>query len=250
VGLFDERVAIVTGAATGLGRSFATALSAEGARVAIADVQGQVANETAKTLAAAGAKCVGLAFDQGSPDSVSRMVSEAEAALGPVDILVNNASLFSALERKEALEIEPEEWSRVVNINLNGVYFCCRAVMPGMIARRSGKIVNIASGAIFTAKNNLAHYVAAKAGVIGLTRALAREYGEAGITVNAISPGATDSGSSISTPEYLQSKVGARSIPRVQVAEDLVGAVLFFSSPASDFITGQNLIVDGGANFQ
>jgi 3-oxoacyl-[acyl-carrier protein] reductase len=250
MGVLDGRTAVVTGAATGLGRAFAGALAAAGARVAIADVQGVEAKEAADDLAQAGADAIGIAFDQADPASVDAMVRETEASLGPIDVLVNNASLFSTLQRKRALEILPDEWIRVVQVNLNGVFFCCRAAMPGMVDRGYGKVVNISSASIFSAKNGLAHYVAAKAAVVGMTRALAREYGDSGITVNAISPGATDSGSILSTPEYLQSKVSARSIQRVQTPDDLIGAVVFFCSPASDFITGQNLVVDGGAEFQ
>ena len=248
--LLEGRTAVVTGGAVGLGRAFATALAAEGARIAVADIQGPQAKATAEEIAGTGADAVGIAFDQGDPSSVADMVRQAEAALGPVDVLVNNASLFATLPRTAALDIDPDEWSRVLHVNLSGPFFCCRAVMPGMVERGYGKVVNIASSAIFAAKNNLAHYVAAKAGVVGLTRALAREYGNAGITVNAISPGATDSGAAGSTPEYLQSKVGVRSIQRVQVPDDLVGAMVFLCSPMSDFVTGQNLVVDGGAVFQ
>lgn len=243
MGTLEGRGAVVTGSASGLGRVFARALAAEGARVVVADVDGARAEAAAEEI---GGTASGVAFDQTDPASVDAL----RDAAGAIDILVNNASLFSTLSRTSALDITPEEWRRVVEVNLNGPFYCCRAFLPAMIERGHGKVVNIASSSIFAAKNQLAHYVAAKTGVVGLTRALAREYGTAGITVNAVSPGATDSGAENATPEYLQSKVGVRSIQRVQVPDDLVGAVLFLCSPASDFLTGQNLVVDGGAVFQ
>ena len=246
----DGRAAVVTGAGTGLGRVFAKALAAEGARVLVADIDERQAREAAAEIAESGGTSAAAAFDQSDPTSVEAMRDAAHEAIGPVDILVNNASLFSTLRRQSALEITPEEWRKVVDVNLNGPFFCCRAFLPGMVERGYGKIVNVASSSIFAAKNQLAHYVAAKTGVVGLTRALAREYGDAHVTVNAVSPGATDSGAANATPEYLESKVPARSIRRVQVPEDLVGAIVFLSSPASDFITGQNLVVDGGTVFQ
>lgn len=241
MGTLDGRGALVTGAATGLGRVFAAALAAEGARVVVADIDGDRAQSTAQEIGAEG-----FAFDQSDMASVEAL----RDAAGEIDILVNNASLFATLKRQPALEITPDEWRRVVAVNLDGVFHCCRAFVPAMVERGYGKVVSISSSSIFAAKNQLAHYVAAKAGVVGLTRALAREYGDAGVTVNALSPGATDSGAVNATPEYLESKVPARSIRRVQVPEDLVGALLFLCSPASDFITGQNLVVDGGTVFQ
>ncbi|MCU1431762.1 MAG: short-chain dehydrogenase [Actinotalea sp.] len=246
----EGRTAVVTGGGVGIGRAYVQALAAEGARVVVADIKGDAAVAMAEEIVTAGGRAVGVAFDQSDPASVDAMVASAESQLGPVDILVNNASLFSTLERKDALTITPTEWARVIDVSLNGAFYCCLAAMPGMAERGYGKVVNIASSSIVNAKNQLAHYVAAKSGVIGLTRALAREYGQAGITVNAVSPGATDSGASTATPEYLQSKVALRSIPRVQTPADLVGPVVFLCSPASDFITGQNLIVDGGGFFQ
>ena len=241
MGSLEGRAALVTGAATGLGRVFAAALAAEGARVVVADIDGDRAQATAEELGA-----TGVAFDQAEMDSVEAL----RDAAGEIDILVNNASLFATLKRKPAIEITPDEWRTVVAVNLDGVFHCCRAFVPAMVERGYGKVVNISSSSIFAAKNQLAHYVAAKAGVVGLTRALAREYGDAGVTVNALSPGATDSGAINATPEYLESKVPARSIRRVQVPDDLVGAMVFLCSPASDFITGQNLVVDGGTVFQ
>lgn len=250
MGRLAGRVAILTGGGVGIGRTYAAALAAEGARVAVADIQGEAAEAVARKIVEDGGSAVGIAFDQSDVGSVEDMVATTERELGAPDLLVNNASLFSTLDRKDALEITPQQWARVIDVSLNGVFYCCRAALPGMVERGYGKVVNISSSSIFAAKNQLAHYVAAKTGVVGLTRALAREYGNRGITVNAISPGATDSGAEAATPEYLASKVAVRSIPRVQTAEDLVGPLVFLCSADSDFVTGQNLVVDGGASFQ
>jgi 3-oxoacyl-[acyl-carrier protein] reductase len=248
-GMLAEKVAVVTGAGTGLGMAYARALSQAGAAVMVADILDSKAEEVAASIRAVGGRAVHAHLDQTDVASVAEMAIKTERELGPPQILINNASLFSALQRKPALEISPEEWEKVLGVNLIGPFNCCRALLPGMIERRYGKIVNISSSSIFSARNNLAHYVAAKAGVIGLTRALAWEYGDQGVTVNAISPGSTDNGVA-ENREYLQSRVGNRAIKRVQVPDDLIGAVIFLSSPMSDFITGQNLVVDGGGAFQ
>jgi 3-oxoacyl-[acyl-carrier protein] reductase len=247
--LLKGRVAVVTGAGQGIGKSYAAVLARHGAAVMVADIDGNKAAETADGLKAERRRAAHIEFDQADWASVKRMVEAVERDLGPVDILVNNASLYSTLQRKDALDIEPAEWARVLDVNLTGPFLCCRAVMPGMISRKYGKIVNIASGATFLAKNRLAHYVAAKSGVIGLTRVLAREYSNHGITVNSLSPGSTDSGASNADPAYLATRLAGRAIARIETPDDLVGALLFLCSPMSDFMTGQNLVVDGGVMF-
>lgn len=247
--LLKDRVAIVTGSGQGIGKAYAGVLARHQAAVMVADIDEEKARGVASALKAEGARAAYSRFDQGDWESVQAMVEAAERELGPVDILVNNASLYSTLQRKDPLQIEPEEWERVVRVNLTGPFLCCRAVLPGMIARKYGKIVNIASGSTFLAKNRVAHYVAAKSGVIGLTRALARDYGKDGITVNTLSPGSTDSGASIANREYLATRLAGRAIERIETPDDLVGALLFLCSPMSDFMTGQNLVVDGGVVF-
>jgi 3-oxoacyl-[acyl-carrier protein] reductase len=247
--LLEGRVAAVTGAGQGIGTSYASVLARHGAAVMVADLDGEKAKRVADGLCAEGRRAAHAQFDQADLESVTAMVGAVERELGPIDILVNNASLYSTLERKDALDIDPAEWARVIDVNLTGPFLCCRAVLPGMVSRGYGKIVNIASGATFLAKNRLAHYVAAKSGVIGLTRALAREYSDKGVTVNALSPGSTDSGASNADREYLASRLSGRAINRIETPDDLVGALLFLCSPMSDFVTGQNLVVDGGVVF-
>jgi 3-oxoacyl-[acyl-carrier protein] reductase len=225
-------------------------LAGEGASVVIADIQEEQAAQTAREIVDEGGRAIATYLDQSQPESCELMARTAKREFGDVEVLVNNAALFSGLERKNALEISPEEWEKVIQVDLTGPFYCCLAVMPGMVERGYGKIINISSGATFTARNQLAHYVAAKMGIVGLTRALAREYGNSGVRVNALSPGATASGAEASTPEYLKSRIGTRAIQRIQTPDDLLGAVIFLSSPMSDFITGQNLVVDGGGVFQ
>jgi 3-oxoacyl-[acyl-carrier protein] reductase len=248
-GLLQDQSVIVTGAAQGLGRAFARAVAAAGAKIAVADNQAEAATTVAEEIAGTGGRAVAVAFDQSDRRSIAAMVDEAESRLGPISVLVNNAGLFSSLRRRPAAEIDPDEWDEVLRVNLTGPFLCARQVIPGMIDRGYGKIVNIVSASVFLAPNQLAHYVAAKSGLVGLTRALAREYGAAGICVNALSPGATDTGAAVSTAEYLERAASRRSIPRVEVPEDLTGALLFLCSSHSDFMTGQHLVVDGGSVF-
>ena len=175
----------------------------------------------------------------------------AEATIerfGSIDVLVNNASLMSVLARRSWLEIPVEEWDRVMAVNLRGMFLSCRAVFPAMKAQERGKIVNISSSRVWEGTPNRLHYTTSKAGVIGFTRALAREVGEFGITVNAVTPGYTRARrrSLSSSGNYLASRVEGRVFERAQVPADLVGAVMFLSSAASDFMTGQTINVDGG----
>jgi 3-oxoacyl-[acyl-carrier protein] reductase len=183
-----------------------------------------------------------------SEDSTKTMVQATLERFGTIDGLINNASLMSVLPRRSWLEIPVEEWDRVMAVNLRGMFLSCRAAFPAMKAQNRGKIVNISSSRVWEGAPNRLHYTTSKAGVIGFTRALAREVGEFGITVNALTPGMTQSETQVasSSGNYVASRVAGRAIERVQVPADLVGAVMFLSSPASDFMTGQTINVDGG----
>lgn len=249
VRLLDGRVALVTGAAGGIGRAICHELSRQGAAVLCADILADKAQEVASEIRAEGDKAAATYVDQAQYASASAMVEAAVVEFGKLDILINNAALFSGLTRRAALEIEPDEWMKVVQVNLTGLFFCCKAALPVMIEGGYGKVVNVSSSSVFRAENRLAHYVAAKTGIIGLTRALAREYSDKGLTINTISPGATASGSSISTREYLEGLLPDRSIRRIQEPKDLVGSIIFLVSPLSDFMTGQHIVVDGGTEF-
>ena len=244
----DPRVALVTGATSGIGLATARLLAAGGHRVFLGARTAENVTSTVKQLREEGLDVDGAAVDVRDAASVTAFVAAAVDRFGTIDVLVNNASLMSVLPRRSWLEIPVEEWDRVMAVNLRGMFLACRAVFPAMKAQGRGKIVNISSSRVWEGTPNRLHYTTSKAGVIGLTRALAREVGEFGITVNAVTPGYTLSETQMATSSgnYLASRVEGRVIERPQVPIDLVGAVMFLSSPASDFMTGQTVNVDGG----
>jgi 3-oxoacyl-[acyl-carrier protein] reductase len=242
------RTVIITGGGKGIGKVYSQEFAKGGARVVAADIDGAAATSVVKTLTAEGLEAVALTVDISSEESTKAMAQAALDRFGSIDVLINNASLMSVLPRRSWVDISVEEWDRVMAVNLRGMFLSCRAVFPSMKARRRGKIVNISSSRVWEGTPNRLHYTTSKAGVIGFTRALAREIGEFGITVNAVTPGMTQSETQVqsSSGNYLAARVAGRAIERVQVPSDLVGTVMFLSSPASDFITGQTINVDGG----
>ena len=245
---FTGRSVIITGGGKGLGKVYAEEFAKAGAHVVAADIDIKAAEAVAASLNDAGLSELGLGVDVASEDSTKAMAQAVLDRFGAIDVLINNASLMSVLPRRSWLEIPVDEWDRVMAVNLRGMFLCCRAVFPAMQAQKRGKIVNISSSRVWEGAPNRLHYTTSKAGVIGLTRALAREVGEFGITVNALTPGMTQSETQVasSSGNYLATRVAGRAIERVQVPADLVGAVMFLSSPASDFMTGQTINVDGG----
>jgi 3-oxoacyl-[acyl-carrier protein] reductase len=242
------RSVIVTGGGKGIGKVYVQEFAKAGARVVAADIDGAAAQAVAAELAAQGLAAIGLAVDIASEAATADMAKAALDRYGSIDVLINNASLMSVLARRSWLEIPVEEWDRVMAVNLRGMFLACRAVFPAMQAKKYGKIVNISSSRVWEGNPNRLHYTTSKAGVIGFTRALAREVGEFGITVNAVTPGMTQSETQVasSSGNYLAARVAGRAIERVQVPQDLVGAVMFLSCAASDFMTGQTINVDGG----
>jgi 3-oxoacyl-[acyl-carrier protein] reductase len=242
------RTVIITGGGKGIGKVYSEEFARAGARVVAADIDGAAAKSVADALCAQGLNAVGLAVDIASEVSAAAMAKDALERFGAIDVLINNASLMSVLPRRSWLEIPVEEWDRVMAVNLRGMFLSCRAAFPAMKAQGRGKIVNISSSRVWEGTPNRLHYTTSKAGVIGFTRALAREVGEFGITVNAVTPGMTQSETQVasSSGNYLAARVAGRAIERVQVPADLVGAVMFLSSAASDFMTGQTINVDGG----
>lgn len=250
-GRFDLRdsVVIVTGGGKGIGKVYAQQFAQAGAKVVAADIDADAAAEVAASIKGDGGTALALRVDISDPASCDDMARRTLDAFGAITALVNNAALMSTLPRRSWLEIPPEEWDSVMAVNLRGMFLCCRAVFPAMKARGYGKIVNISSSRIWEGSPNRLHYTTSKAGVVGFTRALSREVGPAGVTVNAVTPGFTLSETQVqsSEPGYLSQRSYAdQAIPRAQVPDDLVGAVLFLASAASDFMSGQTLNVDGG----
>jgi len=244
----NGRTVIVTGGGKGIGKVYAQEFAKAGARVVACDIDAAAAKSVAEALTAEGLEALGLGADIADEQATEAMAKAALDCFGSIDVLINNASMMSVLPRRSWLEIPVDEWDRVMAVNLRGTFLCCRAVFPAMKARGRGKIVNISSSRFFEGTPNRLHYTTSKAGVIGFTRALAREVAEHGITVNAVTPGLTMSDTQVasSSNNYLAATAAGRAIARPQVPEDLVGAVMFLSSPASDFMTGQTMLVDGG----
>jgi NAD(P)-dependent dehydrogenase (short-subunit alcohol dehydrogenase family) len=241
-----DRVAIVTGGAQGIGRAIAQRLHEEGATVVVADLQG---HETA----AAELDGLGVRVDVSQEAEVKALAEAVLAKYGRIDALVNNAGIYSSLVPKPFEQIEVEEWRKVYDVNVLGMFLVTRAVVPAMRAAGYGRIVNIASGTPYKGVPFLLHYVTSKGAVVAMTRAVAKEVGADGILVNTVSPGFTMSDGVLANPvqvEKLQEiSLQARLVQRDQYPSDIVGAVAFFCSPDADFITGQSLVVDGGAYF-
>ena len=245
------KVAIVTGGAKGIGFAVADDLARRGAAVLVADLDG--AEAAAARLRAAGHRAAGLRLDVASEADTAALAEAALAAFGGVDILVNNAAIFSTLKRRPFEEIDPAEWRRVMEVNTLGIFLCCRAVLPLLKARGGGRIVNISSGVAFKGNPGMAHYVASKGAVVSMTRALATELGPSRILVNSVAPGLTLSDGVLENPELLagarEFSVRTRALAREMTPADLVGAVAFLAGPDAAFITGQTIVVDGGAYY-
>jgi 3-oxoacyl-[acyl-carrier protein] reductase len=243
--VLDGRVAIVTGGGGGIGERYCRGLAAAGARVVVADIVEDGARRVAGEVGGLASR-----VDVADPASVEAMVAATMAAYGRVDVLINNAATFTQLvnPRKNFDEIPVDEWDRVMAVNVRGTWLCCKAVAPVMRQQRSGVIINISSGTIFGGQTGFAHFVTRKAAVWGLARVLARELGEYGVRVNAITPGLTSSEAvrEVYPAEALQLNAERRILKREQLPEDLVGTVVFLCSDASAFITGQTFNVDGG----
>lgn len=251
MGRLQDRVIIVTGGAHGIGRVYCEGLAREGARVVAADIDTQGAEAVAQALRVNGHEALAVHTDVSQEESAERMAQATAERFGRIDGLLNNAAVFQrpALSRVPFEQIPVEEWDRLMAVNLRGIFLCCRAVVPYMKRQNGGKIVNISSGTVFFGSANLAHYVTSKAGVIGLTRSLARELGEHNINVNAIAPGLIVSMDEVSESRAAmqQQRIQTRAIKRPETPQDLVGTAIFLCASDSDFITGQTLLVDGGA---
>jgi NAD(P)-dependent dehydrogenase (short-subunit alcohol dehydrogenase family) len=243
----DGKVAVVTGAAQGIGRAIAEGLAEAGARIVIADVKG------AEEAAAAFTDGVGIMVDVADDAAVQRLADEAVERCGSIDILVNNAGLYASLEMRSFEQIPLDEWRQVMDVNVASMFLTCRAIVPIMRANGGGKIVNISSGTPFRGVPFLLHYVTSKGAIVAFTRALAKEIGKDNVLVNCVAPGFTMSAGVESHPEVVEKlrdvSVSARTIQRDQTPEDVVGAVVYLCGPGSDFVTGQTIVIDGGQTF-
>ena len=241
------KAAIVTGAAQGIGRAVAMRLAAEGAKVAVADIQDEVAERTAGEIKAAGGVACTVRLDVTSLDSAIGAVAAAEREIGPIEILVNNAG-WDKLE--PFVESRPETWDRVIAINYRGVLNCCKAVIPGMQARGGGKIVSIASDAGRVGSSGEAVYSGCKAAIIAFSKTIARELARNNINVNVVCPGPTETallrGVMEKQPKVLDAMKRGIPMRRLGKPEDLAGAVAFFASADADYATGQVVSISGG----
>lgn len=247
----DDRVAVVTGAGQGIGRAYAHALGEAGAAVAVADLSAQTANAVAEELKAKGIDAIAVQVDVTKADQVQAMIASVLDKWGKLTIGVNNAGIGQWVAAETMLEAD---WDRMLNINLKGVFLCCQAQARVMLDASYGKIVNMASmsGYIANTPQNQAHYNASKAGVIHLTRSLAAEWASRGVRVNSISAGYTRTQL---VDDLLQTPVGKEMLPRwmsltpmnrMGEVTDLQGAVVYLASEASDFMTGSDMLIDGG----
>jgi NAD(P)-dependent dehydrogenase (short-subunit alcohol dehydrogenase family) len=242
------RVCIVTGAAQGIGATYAKALAAEGGKIVVSDIDDATA--VAEEIKAGGGAAIALQNDVSDWESCEDMVAKSVDAFGRVDVLINNAAIFGKLDRASIDEISPELFERVMKVNVGGTFLCTKAVIPVMRGQGYGKIVNISTSRIFAGLPFYLHYDASKGAVFGMTRAMAKELGDDGIRVNAIAPGSTMSENVKARTDWRDggptAKLAGRSLKRLQEPEDLIGSCLFFASAESDFVTGQTLVIDGG----
>jgi 3-oxoacyl-[acyl-carrier protein] reductase len=248
-----ERVCIITGGGQGIGRALSLHFAERGLRVAIAEKNAERAAAVAAEIAARGGAARAITTDVADPDAVRAMVATVQESFGRVDILINNAR-WTGLAPSRVQDISDADWRRALDVNVTGAFNCVRAVAPAMIAAGWGRIINMSSATVRSPPARpYVHYITSKAALIGMTRALAKEFGEFGITVNAILPGSIETG--IARPNPITSAdrearaKASQAIPRVLTSGDLTGTAYFLASDESAFITGQSIAVDGGLTF-
>jgi len=237
----EDKVAVVTGAGQGLGKWIAFGLAEAGANILIADLVAKNANQTAEEIRKVGRNAIPMEMDVGNIDAVTRMMGIAKSELGGLDILINNAGV----------NVHKKDFDLIVRVNSKGTYFCCQAAARMMIPEKKGKIINIASAASFLVRAGIPNsvYAMTKAGIVMLTKALAEEWAQYNINVNAVAPGyfATPLvADRLKDPEASRSIIESTPLRRVGGPEDIMGTVIFLASEASNFITGQTICLDGG----
>ena len=240
------RIVLITGAAGGMGSVIADRFLANGDIVVATDAKSDVLGSFA-TARDAGDRLIAVAADVSNEDDCGRLADAARERAGRIDVLVHCAGFFP-IRRLEEMSVG--EWRTVIDINLTGAFLLARAALPLMKGHGWGRIINFGSGSVFGGVPGQAHYVAAKAGIVGFSRCIAREFGEYGITVNVVAPGltVTDPVRKTFPPELLAAQRTQRALKRDEVAEDVVGTTFFLASPDADFVTGQTICVDGGKN--
>jgi len=245
MGILDNKVAIVTGGGRGLGKTYCLRMAKEGAKVVVADILEKEAQAVVDEIKAAGGEAIAIKTDVTSEEATIRMAEETVKKFGSIDVLVNNAGYYYGMVRQPFYEVAEKEWDKAMLINAKGTWLCARAVFPQMQKQNKGKIINVASEACFAPTKGFIQYTASKWAAIGITRVLAGEMGKYNICVNIIAPGVIDTEA---TATYVKiDKMDASSVPmgRYGTPDDVVGAVVFFASDDSDFISGQTLLIDG-----
>jgi 3-oxoacyl-[acyl-carrier protein] reductase len=245
MGRLENKVAIVTGGGSGLGKAFCLRMADEGASIVVVDILEQEAQQTAAEIGVKGGSAVSIKVDVTDEVGTLRMAEETIKKFGRIDALVNNAAYYYGIARKPFYEISSEEWDRAMSVNVKGTWLCCKAVFPQMKKQKKGKIINLSSDTVFAPTKGMIHYVVSKAAIIGVTRVLAGELGQYGICVNAVAPGFTDTPASRTIGSVEKFDVSSIPLGRVGLPEDIVGSVIFFASDDSDFISGQTMIIDG-----
>jgi len=244
---FKDKSVIITGGGGKIAKAYAMAFAKEGAKLSLPDIAS--ADHTVNAIRDAGGAAITMACDVSNEESVKAMVDQTVKQFGTVDILINNAAYFMTVWKGPFWEMTVEEFDKAMAVNVRGSWLCAKAVVPQMQKQQGGKIINVSSNVALTGNPNYIHYVTSKGALIAMTRAMARELGDWNICVNTVSPGFVVTEGRKVDPEYEKIRAQQRSIKRSQVENDLVGTVLFLSSPESDFMTGQLLNVDGGFHF-
>jgi NAD(P)-dependent dehydrogenase (short-subunit alcohol dehydrogenase family) len=247
----EGRVVIITGAGQGIGRIYAHRMAEAGAIPVIAEIDEGRCNHVSEEIRSAGRRCLAFPTDVANRESVESTIRHTLESTGRIDVLVNNAAIYSRLSRGTFDTLPLQEWDDVLRTNVTGAFLCARAVLPAMRRAKWGRIVHISSSTVLLGRPNFLHYVTSKAALIGMTRAMARELGPDGITVNSILPGLTKTEIDAAgvTEQVWQTIIDRQCIKRSEVPDDIASVLLFLASSASGFITGQSIVVDGGAAY-